>query len=167
VAKVLVTGVGYIGTHILCALAAAGRRAVCIDNYVNSSPASLRRVRQIAPGAVETQRIFGDNYPTKDGTGVRDDIHVLDLGEGRVAALDALDRAPRAAVMTVNLGTGQGYSALELIETFERANGVPHRIVERPDIAVCYADAPLANKELGWAAKRGIAQMCRDAWRWQ
>jgi UDP-glucose 4-epimerase len=73
--------------------------------------------------------------------------------------------------MTVNLGTGQGYSVLELIETFERVNGVkvPHRIVERRpgDIAVCYADATLAKKELGWAAKRGIEQMCRDAWRWQ
>jgi UDP-glucose 4-epimerase len=331
-ASVLVTGgAGYIGSHILCALPTAGRRAICIDNYVNSSPVSLGRVQQIAPDAVDAHEIdirnkskleqllaanpdidsvihlaglkavgesveqperyhennvggtrilldalaksnvrkfvfsssatvygiaekmpvdetaptdpqspygqnkldiehmladlakrdpswkvinlryfnpvgahesgligedprgtpnnlmpyicqtaigkrqelsiFGNDYPTKDGTGVRDYIHVLDLAEGHVAALDALDRATPGTVMTVNLGTGQGYSVLELVETFERVNGVkvPRRIVERRpgDIAVCYANAGLAKKLLQWEAKRGIEDMCRDAWRWQ
>jgi UDP-glucose 4-epimerase len=102
---------------------------------------------------------------------VRDYIHVMDLAEGHVAALDALDRAPPGAVLTVNLGTGRGYSVLELIETFERVNGVPvpRRFVERRpgDVAVCYADATLARDVLGWQARRGIESMCRDAWRWQ
>ncbi len=333
--QVLVTGgAGYIGTHILCVLAAAGRRALCIDNYVNSSPKSLARVELIAPRAVEAVeldirdasglrkllathpidsvihlaglkavgesveqpqryhennvegtrvlldalreclgndaprsfvfsssatvygtprkvpidesqptspqspygenkleiekmlarfaadnpswrvanlryfnpvgahetgligedprgipnnlmpyicqtavgkrdelRIFGNDYPTKDGTGVRDYIHVMDLAEGHVAALRALERSPGGTVITVNLGTGRGYSVLELIETFERVNGVkvPRRIVERRpgDVAVCYADASLAKKAFGWQAKRGIEEMCRDAWSWQ
>jgi UDP-glucose 4-epimerase len=128
-------------------------------------------VCQTAVGKRAELSIYGNDYPTKDGTGVRDYIHVLDLAEGHVAALDALDRASPGTVMTVNLGTGRGYSVLELVEAFERANGVkvPRRIVgRRPgDIAVCYADASLAKKLLGWEAKRGIEQMCRDAWRWQ
>ncbi len=330
--KVLVTGgAGYIGTHVLCALAAAGRKSVCIDNYVNSSPKSLARVERIAPGAVEAVeldirdraglgrllrdhpdldsvihlaglkavgesveqperyhennvggtrvllealqdspirkfvfsssatvyglvekmpitedaatdpqspygqnkldiermlvelaardsswrvanlryfnpvgahesgligehpagipnnlmpyvcqtavgkrpelRIFGGDYPTPDGTGVRDYIHVLDLAEGHVAALDALDRAADGAVLTVNLGTGRGVSVLELVEAFERVNGVkvPRQVVERRagDIAVCYADASLARRLLGWEARRGLDAMVRDAWRWQ
>jgi UDP-glucose 4-epimerase len=329
--RVLLTGgAGYIGTHVACVLAAAGRRSASLDNYCNSSPRSLERVAQIAPGAVEAieadirdrerlrgilragdfdsvihfaglkavgesveqperyrennvggtatllealagskvrklvfsssatiygpaekmpidesaparptspygenkveieamlralvrddpawriailryfnpvgahesgligedprgtpnnlmpyvcqaavgkrpeLRIFGNDYPTKDGTGVRDYIHVMDLAEGHVAALDALDRAPAGSVLTVNLGTGRGYSVLELVDTFERVNGVrvPRRIVERRpgDIAACYADAALARKVLGWQAKRGIEEMCRDAWRWQ
>jgi UDP-glucose 4-epimerase len=126
---------------------------------------------QTAIGKRQELSIFGNDYPTKDGTGVRDYIHVLDLAEGHVAALDALDRAKPGTVMTVNLGTGQGYSVLELVETFERVNGVkvPRRIVERRpgDIAVCYANAGLAKKLLQWEAKRGIEDMCRDAWRWQ
>ena len=93
------------------------------------------------------------------------------LAEGHVAALDALDRAAPGTVLTVNLGTGRGYSVLELVEAFERVNGVkvPRRFVDRRpgDIAVCYADASLAKKALGWQAKRGIEEMCRDAWRWQ
>jgi UDP-glucose 4-epimerase len=330
--KVLVTGgAGYIGTHILCTLATVGRRAICIDNYMNSSPTSIRRVEQIAPGFVDAHEIdirerakldrllavnpdidrvihlaglkavgesveeperyhennvggtrillealahsnvrkfvfsssatvygmaermpvdestptspmspygenkldienvlhdlarrdpswrvmnlryfnpvgahesgligedprgipnnlmpyicqtaagkrpelhiFGSDYPTKDGTGVRDYIHVMDLAEGHVAALDALDQTAPGTVMTVNLGTGKGCSVLELVETFERVNGVkvPRKIVERRpgDIAVCYADPTLAKKKLRWAATRGIEQMCRDAWRWQ
>jgi UDP-glucose 4-epimerase len=126
---------------------------------------------QAAVGKRQELSIFGNDYPTKDGTGLRDFIHVLDLAEGHVAALDALNRAAPGTVMTVNLGTGRGYTVLELVEAFERVNGVkvPRRIVgRRPgDIAVCYADASLAKKLLGWEAKRGIEQMCRDAWRWQ
>jgi UDP-glucose 4-epimerase len=329
--KTLLTGgAGYIGTHILCALAAAGREAVCIDNYINSSPRSLERVRQILSKPVEAYeldirdkaglekllakgdidsvihlaglkavgesveqperyhennvggtrvllaalqqskvrnfvfsssatvygmaekmpideststspqspygenkldiehmlmdlarrdkswrvinlryfnpvgahpsgligehpqgapnnlmpyvcqtavgmrpelRIFGSDYPTADGTGVRDYIHVMDLAEGHVAALKALERAPAGTVMTVNLGTGRGYSVLELVETFERVNGVkvPRRFVERRpgDTAVCYADARRAERELGWKANRNIEDMVRDAWNWQ
>jgi UDP-glucose 4-epimerase len=126
---------------------------------------------QTAVGKRPELSIYGNDYPTQDGTGVRDYIHVMDLAEGHVAALNALDRAQPGTVMTVNLGTGRGYSVLELVETFERVNGVkvPRRIVgRRPgDIAVCYADASLAKKLLGWEAKRGIEEMCRDAWRWQ
>jgi UDP-glucose 4-epimerase len=128
-------------------------------------------VSQVAAGRHDELRIFGNDYPTPDGTGVRDYIHVLDLAEGHVAALDALDRAPGGTVMTINLGTGRGYSVLELVEAFERVNGVtiPKRIVERRpgDTAVCYADASLAKQILGWQAKRGLEEMCRDAWRWQ
>lgn len=329
--KCLVTGgAGYIGTHILCVLAAAGHRAVCIDNYSNSSPRSLERVNAIAPGAVEafeldiadstglrsllrdhpvdsvihlaglkavgesvqqpdryhennvtgTRRmlevlqetsvrkfvfsssatvyglaapipyvesaplgpqspygmnklevegmladatradpswrvanlryfnpvgahpsgligehplgppnnlmpylcqvaarrrevlsVFGNDYPTPDGTGVRDYIHVMDLAEGHLAALTAIDGAPRGTVMTINLGTGRGVSVLELVETFERVNGVsvPRRFAPRRagDIPEYYADASLALEKLGWRARRGVEEMCRDAWRWQ
>ena len=126
---------------------------------------------QVASGRQKELRIFGDDYPTRDGTGVRDFIHVLDLAEGHVAALDALDRSPGGTVLTVNLGTGRGYTVLELVETFERVNGVkvPRVFVERRpgDTAVCYADAALAKRVLGWEATRGIEEMCRDAWRWQ
>ena len=329
--EVLVTGgAGYIGSHILCALAATGRRAVCIDNYSNSSPESLSRVERIAPGHVTaftadirdpdsvrraiagrdidsvihlaglkavgesvafperyqdnnvegTRRllevlhgtpvrkfifsssatvyglaekmpvdetaptgpqnpygqtkldvehmlerlaaedpswrvinlryfnpvgahesgaigedpagipnnlmpfvcqvasglrtelqVFGNDYPTRDGTGVRDFIHVLDLAEGHVAALEAIGRMPAGTVRAINLGTGQGYSVLELIAAFERVNGIriPYRVASRRpgDIAACYANASRAREELGWRAKRGIEEMVRDAWGWQ
>ena len=328
--RVLLTGgAGYVGTHVACALAAAGRRCVSIDNYCNSSPKSLERVERIAPGAVEAiaadirdtprlreilrakdidsvvhlaglkavaesveqpqryhennvggtasllealaesgvrkfvfsssatvygaadipylettptaptspygenkleiermlaalarrdpswrvailryfnpvgahesgligedprgtpnnlmpyicqaasgkrpeLRIFGRDYPTMDGTGVRDYIHVVDLAEGHVAALEALGKAAPGTVLTVNLGTGRGHSVLELVETFERVNAVkvPRRFVDRRpgDIAEYYADASLAKTLLGWVARRGIEEMCRDAWRWQ
>lgn len=128
-------------------------------------------VCQAAVGRLRELSIFGGDYPTPDGTGVRDYIHVMDLAEGHVAALEALDRASPGSVLTVNLGTGRGYSVLELVQTFERVNGVqvPRRIVgRRPgDIASCYADASLAKDLLGWQAKRGLEEMCRDAWRWQ
>ena len=128
-------------------------------------------VCQAAVGRLGELSIFGNDYPTKDGTGVRDYIHVMDLAEGHVAALDALDHSPPGSVLTVNLGTGRGYSVLELVETFERVNGVkvPRRIVgRRPgDIAVCYAEVSLARDVLHWQAKRGLEEMCRDAWRWQ
>ena len=128
-------------------------------------------VCQAAVGRLGELSIFGNDYPTKDGTGVRDYIHVMDLAEGHVAALDALDHSLPGSVLTVNLGTGRGYSVLELVETFERVNGVkvPRRIVgRRPgDIAVCYAEVSLARDVLHWQAKRGLEEMCRDAWRWQ
>ncbi len=128
-------------------------------------------VCQVASGRQKELRIFGNDYATPDGTGVRDYIHVLDLAAGHVVALEALDRASNGMVTTLNLGTGRGYSVIELVETFERVNGikVQRRFVERrpADVAMCYADASLAKKVLGWEAKRGIEEMCRDAWRWQ
>jgi UDP-glucose 4-epimerase len=143
-----------------------------IGEHPQGAPNNLMPyVCQTAVGLREELRIFGNDYPTQDGTGVRDYIHVMDLAEGHVAALKALEGAPDGTVMTVNLGTGRGYSVLELVEAFERVNGmtVPRRIVERRpgDTAVCYADARRAEKELGWKAKRGIEEMCRDAWHWQ
>jgi UDP-glucose 4-epimerase len=143
-----------------------------IGEHPQGAPNNLMPyVCQTAVGMRPELRIFGNDYPTPDGTGVRDYIHVMDLAEGHVAALKALERAPAGTVMTVNLGTGRGVSVLELVETFERVNGVkvPRRIVERRpgDTAVCYADARRAERELGWKAKRGIEEMVRDAWNWQ
>jgi UDP-glucose 4-epimerase len=116
-------------------------------------------------------RVFGADYPTSDGTGVRDYIHVMDLAEGHIAALDALDRASPGTVVTANLGTGTGYSVLELIDRFERVNGVrvAHEIAPRRagDVATCYADPTFAERAFGWKAKRGLETMCLDAWRWQ
>jgi UDP-glucose 4-epimerase len=128
-------------------------------------------VCKVAVGRLAALQVFGNDYPTKDGTGVRDYIHVMDLAEGHVAALDSMERVPAGTVMTVNLGTGNAISVLELVEAFERVNGVaiPRKFVARRggDSAVCYADANLARKTLGWQAKRGIEEMCRDAWNWQ
>jgi UDP-glucose 4-epimerase len=128
-------------------------------------------VCQVASGRHQELKIFGNDYPTPDGTGVRDYIHVMDLAEGHVAALDALEKAPKGTVLTVNLGTGRGISVLDLLTAFERVNGVkiPRKIVERRpgDVATCYANASLAKTLLGWSARRGIEEMCRDAWRWQ
>lgn len=126
-------------------------------------------ISQVAVGLREQLSVFGGDYPTADGTGVRDYIHVVDLARGHVAALRAL--LQRAGVLTVNLGTGQGYSVLQVVQAFERASGraVPYRIVDRRpgDIAQCYADPAQAKTLLGWQAERGIEDMCRDAWRWQ
>lgn len=128
-------------------------------------------VCQVASGRLKELSVYGSDYPTADGTGMRDFIHVSDLAEGHVAALDALERAAPGTVLTVNLGTGKGVTVLELVETFERVNRltIPRRIVgRRPgDVAVCYANAGRAKALLGWTAKRGIEEMCRDAWRWQ
>ena len=119
---------------------------------------------QVASGKLEKLRVFGNDYETIDGTGVRDYIHVLDLAEGHVAAIEKLTEG----VHIYNLGTGQGTSVLQLIHAFEEVNNikVPYEIVgRRPgDIASCYADASKAERELGWKAKRGIKEMCRDAW---
>ena len=126
-------------------------------------------VAQVANGQRECLSVFGGDYPTPDGTGVRDYIHVMDLAEGHVAALKYLSRS--AGLLTVSLGTGRGYSVLEMIKAFEKASGraVPYAIVARRpgDVAACYADPSLAEKLLGWRASRGINEMCRDAWHWQ
>lgn len=126
-------------------------------------------VVQVAAGKLEQLAVFGDDYPTRDGTGVRDYIHVVDLALGHIAALRTL--AQRAGVVTVNLGTGRGYSVLELVRALARASGrpVPYRIVARRpgDIAQCYADPALAKDLIGWEATRGIDEMCADSWRWQ
>ena len=126
-------------------------------------------VSQVAVGKLAELRVFGGDWPTPDGTGVRDYIHVLDLAQGHVRAIDYL--AEHAGLLTVNLGTGRGYSVLEVVRAFEQASGraVPYRIVDRRpgDIAQCYADPAHANRLLGWVARRDLAQMCADAWNWQ
>ena len=126
-------------------------------------------VAQVACGQRALLSVFGNDYPTPDGTGVRDYIHVMDLAEGHVAALDYL--AKHAGLLSVNLGTGCGYSVLDMVRSFEKASGHPVPYAIRPrragDIATCYADPALAEKLLGWTANRGIDEMCCDAWRWQ
>ncbi|MGV8983428.1 UDP-glucose 4-epimerase GalE [Clostridium sp.] len=124
-------------------------------------------ITKVAKGELKELRIFGDDYPTVDGTGVRDYIHVMDLAEGHVAALNNLTEG----VHIYNLGSGQGTSVLQLVKAFEEANGikVPYEIVARRpgDIATCYADTTKASIELHWTAKRGVVEMCRDAWRFE
>ena len=126
-------------------------------------------VAQVAVGKREFLQVFGDDYDTPDGTGVRDYIHVMDLADGHVAALDYLLKQQKS--LTVNLGTGRGYSVLDVVQAFERASGrpVPHRVMPRRagDVAACYADPSLARELLGWTATRDIDAMCADAWRWQ
>jgi len=124
-------------------------------------------ITQVAKGKLKQLRIFGNDYPTVDGTGVRDYIHVVDLAEGHVAAIEKLTEG----VHIYNLGTGQGTSVLQLVQAFEEANKIkiPYEIVgRRPgDIASCFADVSKAERELGWKAKRGVEEMCRDAWRFE
>ena len=126
-------------------------------------------VAQVAMGKLKELPVYGNDYPTPDGTGVRDYIHVVDLARGHLAALTAL--RTHSGVLTVNLGTGRGYSVLEMVHAFAAVSGkpVPYRIVERRqgDIAQCYADPTFARKLLGWQAQLGIDAMCADAWRWQ
>jgi UDP-glucose 4-epimerase len=126
-------------------------------------------VAQVAVGKLPRLRVFGDDYPTPDGTGVRDYIHVVDLARGHLAALEKLREAP--GVVVYNLGTGRGYSVLDMVAAFERASGrpIPYEIVARRpgDIATCYADPTLAREELGWQAELGIDAMVADTWRWQ
>ena len=126
-------------------------------------------IAQVAVGKLPQLSVFGDDYPTPDGTGVRDYIHVVDLARGHLAALEALSGKP--GVMTVNLGTGKGYSVLDVVRAFEKASDrqVPYRIVPRRpgDVAQCYADPTLAHELLGWRAERGLDEMCSDSWRWQ
>ena len=126
-------------------------------------------VAQVAVGKLERLRIFGSDYATHDGTGVRDYIHVVDLARGHIKALDALESLDSSFV--VNLGTGTGYSVLDVVKAFEAASGkpVPYELVgRRPgDIAECFADPAAAAKLLGWQAEHGIERMCADHWRWQ
>ncbi|ANQ86549.1 UDP-glucose 4-epimerase [Azoarcus olearius] len=126
-------------------------------------------VSQVAVGRLPALQVFGGDYPTPDGTGVRDYIHVVDLALGHLSALRRLDSLP--PVDAINLGTGCGYSVLEVVEAFRKASGraVPFRIVDRRpgDVAACWADTAKARRVLGWQAERGIAEMCADAWRWQ
>lgn len=128
-------------------------------------------VSQVACGVRERLSIFGNDYPTPDGTGVRDYIHVLDLAEGHLAALQRLAEEKNGTLLTLNLGTGRGISVLEMVEAFEHASGksVPYQIVARRpgDVASCYADPSLAEALLGWKALRGVDEMCTDTWRWQ
>ena len=126
-------------------------------------------VAQVAVGRLQRLAVYGNDYPTPDGTGVRDYIHVVDLAEGHVAALRRLFDA--AGSFTVNLGTGRGYSVLEVVAAYAQASGraVPHEVkARRPgDIAACYADPALARALLGWSARHDLARMCTDSWRWQ
>jgi UDP-glucose 4-epimerase len=126
-------------------------------------------VAQVAVGKLERLRIFGSDYATHDGTGVRDYIHVVDLARGHIKALDALESLDSSFV--VNLGTGTGYSVLDVVKAFEAASGkpVPYELVARRpgDIAECFADPAAAAKLLGWQAEHGIERMCADHWRWQ
>jgi len=126
-------------------------------------------VAQVAVGKLPELGVFGNDYPTLDGTGVRDYIHVVDLAVGHLKALERLSAHP--GVITYNLGTGQGYSVLEVVDAFEKASGrkIPYKIVgRRPgDVAMSYADPTRAQMELGWRAERGLLDMCADTWRWQ
>ncbi|MBR1860703.1 MAG: UDP-glucose 4-epimerase GalE [Lachnospiraceae bacterium] len=126
-------------------------------------------ITQVAVGKRDHLNVFGNDYDTHDGTGVRDYIHVVDLALGHVKALKKIEE--NAGLKIYNLGTGQGYSVLDIVKNFEEANGVkiPYEIEgRRPgDIATCYADPSLAKKELGWEAQYGIKEMCRDSWNWQ
>lgn len=127
-------------------------------------------ITQVAVGKLKEVGVFGDDYDTPDGTGVRDYIHVVDLAIGHVKALEKI-ASSEPEVRIYNLGTGQGFSVLQMIQAFSKACGkpIPYSIKPRRlgDIAECYADASLAKKELGWEAERGIDEMCQDSWRWQ
>ena len=172
--------------HILADLAASDPRwAIGVLRYFNpvgahvsgrigENPRGIPNnlmpfVTQVAVGKRERLSVFGGDYPTPDGTGVRDYIHVVDLALGHLAALRRVEKAD--GIWTVNLGTGQGYSVLDIVKTFERASGrrIPYQIVgRRPgDVAQCYADPANAQRELDWTASRGLQEMCADSWRWQ
>lgn len=126
-------------------------------------------ISQVAVGKLPELQVFGNDYPTRDGTGVRDYIHIMDLAAGHMKALEKLTAKP--GLVSYNLGTGRGYSVLEMVKAFSKAAGkdLPCRIVARRpgDIAACYADPSKAEKELSWRATRGIEEMCGDTWRWQ
>ena len=139
-----------------------------IGEAPNGTPNNLMPyITQVAKGKLKELKVFGNNYSTVDGTGVRDYIHVLDLADGHVAALDNLTEG----VHIYNLGTGKGTSVLELLKAFEEANGIeiPYETIERRpgDIASCYADVSKAKRELDWTAKRDVIAMCQDAWRFE
>jgi UDP-glucose 4-epimerase len=127
-------------------------------------------ITQVAVDKLECLGVFGDDYDTPDGTGVRDYIHVVDLAIGHVKAIDKLNQT-NGGVFIYNLGTGNGYSVLEMVKSFEKACGKKINYAIKPrrpgDIATCYADSTKAKNELGWVAERDLAQMCEDSWRWQ
>ncbi|HDR6313717.1 UDP-glucose 4-epimerase GalE [Bacillus cereus] len=126
-------------------------------------------VTQVAVGKLKELNIFGNDYPTKDGTGVRDYIHVVDLAKGHVKALEKV--LETKGIEAYNLGTGKGYSVLEMVKAFEKVSGkkIPYKVIgRRPgDVAVCFADVSKAKRELGWEAEHGLEEMCVDSWRWQ
>lgn len=145
-----------------------------ISGEIGEDPADIPNnlvpyIAQVAISKLAQLSIFGGDYPTTDGTGVRDYIHVVDLALGHLKAVERVCENP--GVVTYNLGTGQGYSVLDVVKAFAKAckNEISYKIVERRpgDIACCYADPTLAAKELGWRAERGLDQMCEDTWRWQ
>ena len=126
-------------------------------------------ISQVAIGKLEKLRVFGGDYNTPDGTGVRDYIHVVDLAKGHVKALQFLKN--KSQLLTVNLGSGEGYSVLDVIKAFEEASGIkiPYEVVSRRagDVSTCYADPSYALEILGWSAEYQLNQMCEDSWRWQ
>ena len=126
-------------------------------------------ISQVAVGKLEKLHVFGDDYKTVDGTGVRDYIHVVDLARAHVAALKAI--VEKKGIAIYNIGTGHGYSVLDVVKAFEKANGVPVPYSIKPrrpgDIATCYCNPAKAEAELGWKAEFGIEEMCRDSWNWQ
>ena len=126
-------------------------------------------ITQVAAGKLEQLGVFGDDYPTRDGTGVRDYIHVVDLAKAHVKAIDYA--AERKGVEIFNIGTGTGYSVLDIVNTFMRVNNltIPYAIKPRRagDVAECYADATKAREILGWQAEKTLDDMCRDSWNWQ
>ena len=126
-------------------------------------------ITKVAVGQLNELSVFGDDYDTKDGTGVRDYIHVVDLAKGHVASIKKLEENP--GLLTYNLGTGEGYSVLDLVKAFEKVNNIkiPYKIIDRRpgDIDMCYADPTKAFDELGWKAEYGIERMCEDSWTWQ
>ena len=129
----------------------------------------LPYITKVAVGQLNELSVFGDDYDTKDGTGVRDYIHVVDLAKGHVASIKKLEENP--GLLTYNLGTGEGYSVLDLVKAFEKVNNIkiPYKIIDRRpgDIDMCYADPTKAFDELGWKAEFGIERMCEDSWTWQ
>jgi len=140
-----------------------------IGDNPNGIPNNLMPyISQVAVGKLDKLSVFGGDYPTRDGTGVRDYIHVMDLAKGHLKAVERLEEA-QEGVLTVNLGTGVGYSVLEMVKAFEKASGraVNYQIVERRegDIAECYADPTYAKEVLGWEAELGLEEMCGDSWR--
>jgi UDP-glucose 4-epimerase len=136
----------------------------------NDIPSNLLPyITQVGVGKLEELKVFGNDYPTPDGTGVRDFIHVVDLAVGHIHALNRLVENP--GIVTYNLGTGRGYSVLEMVKAFETVSGkrIPYRIMDRRpgDVASSFADPSMAQREMGWTARRFLEDICRDAWRWQ
>ena len=139
------------------------------EDLKGKSYSLVTSISQVATGRLDFVGVFGDDYETCDGTGIRDYIHVVDVAKGHVSALAKLNRTK--GVQTYNLGTGIGYSVLEVVDAYEKACGkkIPYKILaKRPDdLVACYADASLARQELGWQANKNLEEMCQDTWKWQ